>query len=102
VRWNREFLLFKKNHKVIVRADKGPVLGCDKRAQIAGGNLARGYCEAPLPHALASKYPNAAKEWGRQYLFPADKVALASADRKVRRYDFYEKTRQAAIRRAGI
>ena len=62
--------------------------------------MAKGYGEAPLPDALARKYPNAGKEWGWQYVFPADKVALDPADGKVRRYHVYEKTLQAAIRRA--
>jgi len=63
-------------------------------------DLAKGYGEAPLPDALARKYPNAGKEWGWQYVFPADKVALDPADGKVRRYHVYEKTLQGAIRRA--
>ena len=40
-------------------------------------DLAEGYGEAPLPDALARKYPNAGREWGWQYLFPTDKVAVA-------------------------
>lgn len=63
-------------------------------------DLANGYGEAPLPDALARKYPNAGKQWGRQYVFPADKIALDPSDGKVRRYHVYEKTLQAAIRRA--
>jgi len=65
-------------------------------------DLAKGYGEAPLPDALARKYPSATKEWGWQYVFPADKVALDPADGKVRRYHVYEKTLQAAIRRARL
>lgn len=30
-----------------------------------------GFGEVWLPHALARKYPNAAGEWGWQYVFPA-------------------------------
>jgi len=63
-------------------------------------DLAKGYGEALLPDALARKYPHAGKEWGWQYVFPADKVAMDPADGKVRRYHVYEKTLQAAIRRA--
>ena len=64
-------------------------------------DLAEGYGEAPLPNALARKYPNAGREWGWQYLFPADKVAVDPADGKVRRYHVYDKTLQAAVRRAA-
>ncbi|SHF28992.1 integron integrase [Desulfacinum infernum DSM 9756] len=63
-------------------------------------DLAKGYGEAPLPGALARKYPDAGKEWGWQYLFPADKIAVDPADGKMRRYHVYEKTLQGAIRRA--
>lgn len=63
-------------------------------------DLARGYGEAPLPDALARKYPKAGREWGWQYLFPADKVAVDPADGKKRRYHVYAKTLQAAVRRA--
>lgn len=63
-------------------------------------DLAQGYGEAPLPDALARKYPSAGKEWGWQYAFPASKVAVDPADRKVRRYHVNEKMLQAAVRRA--
>jgi integron integrase len=63
-------------------------------------DLAKGYGEAPLPDDLARKYPDAGKEWGWQYVFPADKVAIDPADGKIRRYHVYEKTLQGAIRRA--
>ena len=69
-------------------------------------DLAQGYCEAPLPDALARKYPKAGREWGWQYVFPADKVAVDPVDGKVRRYHLHEKVLQAAVgravRRAGI
>jgi site-specific recombinase XerD len=34
-------------------------------------DLARGYGTVYLPHALARKYPQAAKDWVWQYVFPA-------------------------------
>lgn len=64
-------------------------------------DLAQGYGEAPLPDALGRKYPDAGREWGWQYVFPADKVAVDPADGKKRRYHVYEKTLQAAVRRAA-
>jgi integron integrase len=72
-----------------------------KVRQWRNADLANGYGEAPLPGALARKYPEAAKEWGWQYLFPAEKVALDPADGKVRRCHVYENTLQRAIRRAA-
>ena len=40
------------------------------------------------------------REWGWQYVFPANKVAVDPADGKTRRYHLYGKTLQAAVRRA--
>lgn len=59
-----------------------------------------GFGEAPLPKALARKYPGLAKEWGWQYVFPADKIAIDPYDNKVRRYHLYDKSLQTAIRKA--
>ena len=53
------------------------------------------------PEALARKYPNAGKEWGWQYLFPADKVGLDPTDSKVRRYHVRGGVIQAAVRSAA-
>ena len=64
-------------------------------------DLANGYGEAPLPDALARKYPNAGREWGWQYVFPADKVAVDPADGKTRRYHVYDQDWQKAVRRAA-
>lgn len=33
-------------------------------------DLAEGYGEVEMPYALARKYPNAAKSWACQYVFP--------------------------------
>jgi integron integrase len=64
-------------------------------------DLANGYGEAPLPDALARKYPNAGREWGWQYVFPADKVAVDPADGKTRRYHVFDQHVQKAVCRAA-
>ncbi len=38
-------------------------------------DLDRGYGEALLPFALQKKYPNAAKDWIWQYVFPSGRIA---------------------------
>ena len=38
-------------------------------------DLTRGYGEVNLPFALSKKYPNAAKEWIWQYVFPSSAIA---------------------------
>lgn len=63
-------------------------------------DLSDGYGEAPLPDALARKYPGAGLEWGWQYVFPADKVAVDPADGKTRRYHVFNQDVQKAVRRA--
>jgi len=63
-------------------------------------DLAKGYGEAPLPNALARKYPNAGREWAWQYVFPANKMAVDPADNKTRRYHVFDHDLQKAVRRA--
>ena len=38
--------------------------------------LREGYSGVELPYALARKYPNATREWGWQYVFPADEPSV--------------------------
>ena len=72
----------------------------EKVRQWHEADLANGHGEAPLPAALARKYPNAGRKWGWQYVFPADKMAVDPADGKVCRYHVHEKVIQAAVKRA--
>jgi integron integrase len=69
-------------------------------------DLEAGYGEVYLPDALSRKYPNAAKEWGWQYVFPASKLSVDPRSNKVRRHHVGEKTIQnsvrEAVRKAGI
>jgi integron integrase len=51
-----------------------------------------------LPHALAEKYPNAAKAWAWQYVFPAGR--RVSVDGAERRHHVHEKTMQVAMQKA--
>ncbi len=41
--------------------------------QLHEPDLAAGYGRVQIPYALSRKYPNAAKEWGWQFLFPQEK-----------------------------
>jgi integron integrase len=63
-------------------------------------DLAEGFGEVYLPHALEKKYPNAAKEWCWQYLFPSVKRSIDPRSGKERRHHVYEKVLQKAIRDA--
>ena len=64
-------------------------------------DLAEGYGEVYLPYALERKYPNAAKEFGWQYLFPATKVSVDPRSQKVRRHHIYETSLQKQIKLAA-
>jgi len=48
-------------------------------------DLKRGFGEVYLPYALLRKYPNAAKEWYWQYVFPSTKISSiqGSPERKI-------------------
>lgn len=43
----------------------------EKVKDLHNQNLAAGFGEVSLPYALERKYPNASREWGWQYVFPA-------------------------------
>ena len=69
-------------------------------------DLSDGYGAVFLPYALERKYPNAAKEYGWQYLFPAFRISLDPRSGIKRRHHFNEsivrKALTAARRRVGI
>ena len=49
-------------------------------------DLKAGYGAVYLPYALERKYPNANKEWGWQYVFPASKLSLDPRSGVTRRH----------------
>lgn len=63
-------------------------------------DLSGGYGEVYLPDALERKYPNAAKEWGWQYVFPSSKLSVDPRSGKIRRHHIAEKTIQNAVKEA--
>nr|WP_244405224.1 integron integrase [Ignavibacterium album] len=64
------------------------------------GDLAKGKGETILPYALSKKYPNAAKEFGWQYVFPADKFIKDKDSGLVTRWHIHESTVQRAVKDA--
>lgn len=71
------------------------------RADLAAG---AGYVE--LPGALLSKYPNAAREWPWQWVFPATRTYREERTKQVRRHHLHETVVQrafrAALQRTGV
>jgi integron integrase len=69
-------------------------------------DLAEGFGEVWLPHALARKYPRAAVEWGWQFVFPSAHRSVEPGSGAVRRHHVHPDTLsrivKRAARRAGI
>lgn len=59
-----------------------------------------GRADVYLPAALGRKYPNASKQWGWQYVFPAQKLSVDPRSGKVRRHHLSEKSIQNTVRNA--
>jgi integron integrase len=57
-----------------------------------------GYVE--LPHALARKYPNAAREWSWQWVFPATRIYTDEETGHRRRHHLHESAVQRAVKEA--
>jgi len=63
-------------------------------------DLAAGRGEVYLPDALGRKYPNAAREWGWQYVFPAAALSRDPRSGLVRRHHLGDQAFQRAMRQA--
>jgi integron integrase len=63
-------------------------------------DLELGYGEVWLPHALERKSPNAGREWGWQYVFPATKRSIDPESGEERRHHLDEGALQRAVKDA--
>ena len=64
-------------------------------------DLKKGFGEVYLPFALERKYPNAAREWGWQYVFPSEKISKDPRNGKMRRHHVSESALQRAVQKAA-
>lgn len=69
--------------------------------QVHESDLVRGRGEVWLPHALAEKYPNAARAIGWQYVFPAAGFSVDPRSGAERRHHIDEKRVQRAVKAAA-
>jgi integron integrase len=64
--------------------------------------LEEGFGEAYIPDALARKYPNAAREIGWQWVFPAKERSVDPRSGRVMRHHVIESGLQKAVKRAVV
>jgi integron integrase len=64
-------------------------------------DLQNGFGDVYLPFALERKYPHAAREFGWQYLFPADRISVDPRSGKQRRHHISEDGLQRAVQKAS-
>jgi len=78
-----------------------PLVGhLTRRRLIFDDDLAAGRAEVWLPDALAKKYPNAATEWGWQFVFCSGSHSTDPRSGRVRRHHIDEKLLQRAMKKA--
>lgn len=105
-----------EQHQIIVRAGKGDkdrvtilpdTLRQPFKQHLKGvkalykKDLANGYGQVYLPHALERKYPNANREWGWQYVFPSHRLSVDPRSGQVRRHHLDASGLRKAIKRAA-
>jgi len=69
--------------------------------QLHNGDLQAGFGRVQLPEALDRKYPNAGREWGWQWVFPASRICRAPEFGAPQRYHIHESVLQKAIHAAA-
>ena len=65
-------------------------------------DLRRGAGWVELPGALGRKYPNAGREWGWQWVFPATRTYVHPETRQRCRHHFHESALQRLVRQAVL
>jgi integron integrase len=63
-------------------------------------DVLRGAGFVELPHALARKYPNAARAWGWQWIFPATRTYWDTETSRARRHHLHQSVVQRAVKEA--
>ena len=97
----------KDRHTVLPQAAAIPLQAHLARVrELHEQDLAEGAGAVALPGALASKYPNAVREWGWQWVFPATRIHRDHETGLLRRHHLDHSVVQRAVReavlRAGI
>jgi hypothetical protein len=77
-----------------------PLLSLDLIKQQHQRDLERGMGRVALPKALDRKYPNAGKQWGWQWVFPATSHYTDKVTGEKRRHHLHESVVQKAVKEA--
>lgn len=86
---------------VLPQAAREALLGqIESTRLIHSSDLAEGAGEVWLPYALSRKYPNAAREFAWQYVFPASKLSVDPRSGRLRRHHLDESVFSSALRRS--
>ena len=83
----------------IVKPDLTRHLESVQRQHVRDANRGAGWVE--LPAAIARKYPNAGREWGWQWVFPATRFYVDSETGQWRRHHLHESVLQRAVKAAA-
>ncbi|MEP6872218.1 MAG: integron integrase, partial [Anaerolineaceae bacterium] len=91
-----------KDRRVPLPDTVAPALAtCLSRAKaIHERDLSEGFGAVMLPDALVRKYPGAEREWGWQWVFPAEHRSLDPRTRIERRHHLHESVIQRAVKQA--
>jgi len=73
----------------------------DEARMLHQEDLAQGLGEVFLPDALARKYPNAAREWLWQYVFPSGRLSQDPRSGETRRHHIHENGLQKSVKKAA-
>ena len=66
------------------------------------GDISLGAGAVSLPDALDRKYPNAAREWIWQWVFPAPRTYIDPTTKEARRHHLHESVIQRVVRQAAV
>ena len=91
----------KDRHTMLPAAVKEPLAKhLDVIKRFHQRDLERGLGRVTLPNALERKYPNAGKEWGWQWVFPATSHFTDKVTGERRRHHLHESVLQKAVKEA--
>ena len=72
----------------------------EKVKELHDKDLRGGFGTVYMPYALAKKFPNANKEWGWKYIFPATRLSVDPRSAILQRHHFDESAVQRAVKKA--